>query len=307
MQRVEDGKRGEQAQVVLYAARRIMQQLEDLDGPEKIEPDNAPADDDQEPEPTTAVEDQAGGNNWEKALAAVRPVHETYGNRLDEFKGQNLVGETSERYHAIRDEYLKAVRQVLAAFGFREGPPDKFDTPEKILVWLLWQDAGGTRTAAEIYLDTRAKAIDGGLNPPLPTGNAEHDLLTLRQWCQQQAGGKPGEAPPVGEQDAGKRDEAAEIEYDQDDDSLLDRLADILTPQGNRIIKHLWNRRHSTSYESLTDNCWDGPQEDETIKTALKRVQKTLNANPDLGVTIEIRHAEKRVKLTRPPDKSGDK
>jgi len=36
----------------------------------------------------------------------------------------------------------------------------------------------------DLYFDARQKAIDLGLNPPLPTGDNRHDFLTLRQWCE---------------------------------------------------------------------------------------------------------------------------
>ena len=90
----------------------------------------------------------------------------------------------------------------------------------------------------------------------------------------------------------------------EDDESLFDQVTDILTPQGDRIVQFLWDRTHSTSYDRLAENCWkDGSAEDETIYKALKRVANDLNANLNLGVTIEIYHAKRRVKLIRPPDK----
>ena len=127
---------------------------------------------------------------WEDAQAAVRPIDERYGKMLDAFNGKTLVpgSEEAQRYHTLVDEYRDAVRQEYANRGFKEGPPDRFDTPEKILVWLEWEDCA-RRDPAKVYLGARKKAIEGGLNPPLPTGNDEHDLLTLRQWCQQQASG----------------------------------------------------------------------------------------------------------------------
>ena len=106
-----------------------------------------------------------------------------------------------------------------------------------------------------------------------------------------QAGGKPPE------------DQADEDR----DDSLLDRLADILTPQGERIVKYLWTRKYSTGYDTLAENCWDNVPTDYAIHKALKRVADDLNANADLGVTIEVSHAKRRAKLTRPPDRTRDK
>ena len=60
----------------------------------------------------------------------------------------------------------------------------EFNTPQKIYEWLntaaiMYRH----RTLAETYLDARTKAIYGKLNPPAPTGNAEEDMLRLRQWC----------------------------------------------------------------------------------------------------------------------------
>ncbi len=37
--------------------------------------------------------------------------------------------------------------------------------------------------AKALYLQAREKAIGSGLATPTPAGDAEHDLLTLRQWC----------------------------------------------------------------------------------------------------------------------------
>jgi hypothetical protein len=147
---------------------------------------------------------------FEEVQAIVQPIHEAYGKRLDEFNGQSLDGEVKKQFFAIWEESRKAVRQAYADHGWVEGPPDKFDTPEKLLEWLLWQDVSGTRTAAKVYLNARTKAVDGGLNPPLPTGDAAHDLLTLQQWCQQQAGGKPAAAPAVEKQKGKKPSEPDE-------------------------------------------------------------------------------------------------
>jgi len=96
--------------------------------------------------------------------------------------------------------------------------------------------------------------------------------------------------------------EADRIEGERGDD-LLDRLADILTLQGLRIVQYLWNRKHSTGYETLKETCWKNEPTDEAIQKALKRVQGKLNEDPSLGVTIEIHHAKRRVKLDHPPDK----
>jgi len=38
--------------------------------------------------------------------------------------------------------------------------------------------------AKALYLAARTKAIEASYNPPLPTGDDEHDLLTLRQWAE---------------------------------------------------------------------------------------------------------------------------
>jgi hypothetical protein len=94
------------------------------------------------------------------------------------------------------------------------------------------------------------------------------------------------------------------------DGSLLDRVIDILTPQGKKIIKVLWNRKYATTYNTLADTsgAWRNEEpSDETIRTALKRVAKELNKHTDLGVTIKISHSEREVKRIPPPDKSGDK
>ena len=63
----------------------------------------------------------------------------------------------------------------------------------KLLAWLDWMEYRDCRLIppAKIYLDGRTKAVAAGLNPPLPIGDAKHDLLTLRQWCNEQIDGKP--------------------------------------------------------------------------------------------------------------------
>ena len=104
-----------------------------------------------------------------------------------------------------------------------------------------------------------------------------------------------------------KRKKRAPAVEDQAGETLLDRLADILTPQGYKIVKFLWDRKHSTSYDTLAKDCWSNEPTDDAIHKALKRVAETLNANTDLGVTIEIHHSKRRAKLVRPPDNSGDK
>jgi len=70
----------------------------------------------------------------------VRAITRSIGKRLDEFNGRTLDGEVAKQYAAIREDYREAVRQVYAYHGWVEGPPDRFDTSEKILVWLEWED-----------------------------------------------------------------------------------------------------------------------------------------------------------------------
>ena len=54
----------------------------------------------------------------------------------------------------------------------------------------LWMPSSRRTTAARtaeakaLYLAARELAIELGINPPHQTDDVEHDLLTLRQWCE---------------------------------------------------------------------------------------------------------------------------
>ncbi len=87
-------------------------------------------------------------------------------------------------------------------------------------------------------------------------------------------------------------------------DSLLDRLADILTPQQHKIVKRLWGRT-GTGFAALaqTPGCFRDVPSDEAIIKALKRIQDRLNAHPGLGATVSFSQPKRRAMLNLPPDK----
>lgn len=91
---------------------------------------------------------------------------------------------------------------------------------------------------------------------------------------------------------------------DEEDDPLLDRIADILTVQQNKIIKHIWNQK-GAGFDALTriPGAFRGMPDDETIIKALQRTQKRLNKYPEYRISLSVSKPKRRVQLERPPDK----
>jgi len=91
---------------------------------------------------------------------------------------------------------------------------------------------------------------------------------------------------------------------DQGGNSLLDRLADILTPRQYKIVKHLWGRS-GIGFDTLAKipGCFRDVPSDEAIIKALKRTQDRLNAHPELGITVSFSQRKRRATLNRSPDK----
>jgi hypothetical protein len=92
-------------------------------------------------------------------------------------------------------------------------------------------------------------------------------------------------------------------------DGPLDRLANLLTPQGYRIVDFLWNRLNGAGFNAIATvpKAFQGGPTDEAIVKALKRIGTCFNQHLDLGLSISICSAKRRAKLTRLPDSAGDK
>jgi len=143
----------------------------------------------------------AAADRWEQARAATLKVQQQYSAKLRPFIGRAIDPDSNEfrRYEALVAKCNEAIRQVYQEHGFQEAPPERIDTPAKLLDLLNRREAGlqmerevrkragmapDPNAEKQCYREVRTAALAGRLDIPARTGDAVHDLLTLRQWCQ---------------------------------------------------------------------------------------------------------------------------
>jgi len=189
----------------------------------------------------------------------------------------------------------------LQAAGGRDSPGGKevFDRADR-----QWKKITRLPILCNLMAWQAAAVAAGYPAPDLDKLDLEKAEWMIRSWAcalaaerrrKQRRGNGGGSSTP---------DKAPGVE-DHGDEAILDRLADILTSDGYRIVKFLWGRKYSTTYETLADKCWRNVPTDAAINTALKRVAGRLNTHTDLGIEIEIAHSKRRVKLNRLSNKLG--
>jgi len=89
---------------------------------------------------------------------------------------------------------------------------------------------------------------------------------------------------------------------DQDDDSLLDRLRDILTKQQFKIVECLRGREHGVGFDEIASypGAFRDVPDDEAVKKALDRIKLRLVEEP---LDIEVSPTKRRAKLVLLTDK----
>ena len=186
---------------------------------------------------------------------------------------------------AVAPEYIHMTWAIMRRLFYEGSVPAPPPEPKKI-VRPLYDKTGTPKPPGQpdvlsdgyrcrsAYLDVHGKEI------PVNERNLRKAVDKILKWCR----------------DVERRDE--------EDEPLLDRIADILTVQQNKIIKHIWKKK-GASFDALTQipRAFREMPDDETIIKALQRTQQRLNKYPEYRISLSVSKPKRRVQLERPPDK----